>query len=342
MKKQFKTLIPKLAEAVDVKAGELVLLHFWGENEDLDVVDAFAVEIAKQGAIPVKWQQSRLYTKDWFAAANPESLELPEAYFNIFKAADTVIDLCMYMPPAPHKDFPQERMNEYRGFMMKLFQSLTEGKEKFIQIRIPTEETAAMAGMSLEEYGPLVMDAMDVDYGQMKQNAKDMIKQFDNVKEVAIETGDHKLTFSIDNRPWQEDHGIGDFPAGEVYLAPIEESANGSIAFPVAFVEGRKVEDLTLTFENGVVTQCSDSELAEMIKECPGPSDRIGEFGIGLNPKVTQQTGYALLDEKQIGTVHIALGMNTMYGGQNDTPLHMDFVVAPSRVVLNNDSELAL
>lgn len=338
MKTTFKSLIPKLAHAVDVQPGELVLLHFWGENEDLDILDQFAIEIAKQGAIPVKWQQSRLFTKDWFASTAPEYLEIPEKYFELFKLADTVIDLCMYIPPAPHSDFPKERIPEYRTYMMKLFQSLTEGKDKFIQIRVPTEETAAEAGMDLAAYGPLVMSAMDIDYTLLKNNAEKTISKFENASTVHIQTGKDTLSFSIENRSWQRDHGIGDFPAGEVYLAPLEDSANGTITFPVAFVEGRKLENLTLTFENGQVIKCSDTELAEMMKECPGPADRIGEFGIGLNPAVTAPTGYALIDEKQIGTVHIAVGMNTMYGGTNETPLHIDFVVAPDGLWINNDT----
>ncbi|NLL00827.1 MAG: hypothetical protein GX271_09235 [Clostridiales bacterium] len=36
--------------------------------------------------------------------------------------------------------------------------------------------------------------------------------------------------------------------------------------------------------------------------------------------------GYTVLDEKMAGTFHIAIGDNTMFGGNNSSPLHMDFV----------------
>ena len=45
----------------------------------------------------------------------------------------------------------------------------------------------------------------------------------------------------------------------------------------------------------------------------------IGELGIGLNPAVGEPSGYTLTDEKILGTVHLALGDNTMLGGVNDS-----------------------
>jgi leucyl aminopeptidase (aminopeptidase T) len=37
--------------------------------------------------------------------------------------------------------------------------------------------------------------------------------------------------------------------------------------------------------------------------------------------------GNVLEDEKVIGTVHIAVGNNLSYGGDNDVPLHLDGVI---------------
>jgi len=36
----------------------------------------------------------------------------------------------------------------------------------------------------------------------------------------------------------------------------------------------------------------------------------LGEFGIGLNPAIDRVIGYTLLDEKMLGTAHVALGEN--------------------------------
>ena len=54
--------------------------------------------------------------------------------------------------------------------------------------------------------------------------------------------------------------------------------------------------------------------------------DILGEVGFGVNPNVEKLTGVALLDEKKIGTVHIALGDNSDMGGDNESSIHCDMV----------------
>ena len=58
----------------------------------------------------------------------------------------------------------------------------------------------------------------------------------------------------------------------------------------------------------------------------------LGEFGIGLNPAIDQVTGCTLLDEKMLGTAHIALGENRALGGINNSALHWDLVIQNVRI----------
>ena len=51
----------------------------------------------------------------------------------------------------------------------------------------------------------------------------------------------------------------------------------------------------------------------------------IAEFGIGTNDKA--KAGTTLLElEKVLGTIHIAIGDNSTFGGKVSVPLHIDFV----------------
>lgn len=165
-----------------------------------------------------------------------------------------------------------------------------------------------------------------------------MVTQLKDKKEVEIHTDDNnKLTFSIENRPWHKDDGNGDVPPGEVYIAPIEESGEGSILVPQLFLDGTCHKNITLTFKEGTLVESSLPELMEHVKSCPGDSDKLAEFGIGLNKNVKELIGYAAYDEKVLGTVHIAIGMNVMFGGKNSTPLHMDFILQPSKVLVDGE-----
>lgn len=64
-----------------------------------------------------------------------------------------------------------------------------------------------------------------------------------------------------------------------------------------------------------------------LIQSIPEPgADIVAELGIGMNPNVKMLEEDSSLDEDALGTFHIALGMNIMFGGKNACRFHMDFV----------------
>lgn len=100
------------------------------------------------------------------------------------------------------------------------------------------------------------------------------------------------------------------------------------------------LSDVLLEFKNGKIINCSENSLIEFIKRFPGNSDVIAEFGIGLNDKINELIGCSIIDEKCDGTAHIAIGMNNMFGGNNKSTLHMDFIFIP--VKIEADGELIM
>jgi len=139
------------------------------------------------------------------------------------------------------------------------------------------------------------------------------------------------LCLQIGGRPIHQDHD--GLPRGEVYVAPLEGSAEGVAVIDRAFIRGQPVEQLKLTFERGQVVHIDAPKaesvrlLEELLAASSGDKDRIAELGFGLNPGVTELTGDILLDEKLNGSVHIAIGMNDSFGGQNRSNLHLDLVM---------------
>ena len=133
------------------------------------------------------------------------------------------------------------------------------------------------------------------------------------------------VTMRIAGRPLDKDIGVvtadavlTNLPAGEVCLAPLEDGADGRVVFDLAFWDGRRVEDLEVEFERGRAAPSAPRQGLEiftgMLAAASGAADVIGELGIGLNPAVTEATGYMLTDEKILGTIHIAVGENTPAG----------------------------
>ncbi|MEN2774638.1 aminopeptidase [Acetivibrio clariflavus] len=334
----YLSIIPNLVSGFEIKRGSAVLLNFWGENRDLVVLDKFAIEIAKVGGIPIRWQQSRELMKTYFMEVSQEYLDFPDVYVKVFKLADVVIDIFMYSP-TPQKEFPQEKLLLYSNYIRKMFGALIDGKAQFIQVRVPTEENAASIGIDFEIFKEEMYSALNIDFQKLKEKTTNLVRKLDNKNRINVFTGDnYVLSFNVENRKWHKDDGTGDIPCGEIYIAPVEESAEGKILIPQVMFEGEKLFKVLLEFKEGKLVNCSSKKLFEHIKQLSGDSNKFAEFGIGLNENIRKLTGYALFDEKCAGTAHIAIGMNELFGGKNSSQFHMDFIFIPVRIEVDGKS----
>ncbi|TML12636.1 MAG: hypothetical protein E6G31_08935 [Actinobacteria bacterium] len=140
------------------------------------------------------------------------------------------------------------------------------------------------------------------------------------------------LTLSLEGRSASVDAGNSNMPGGEFYYSPVEDSAEGTIAFvefPAPYL-GREVAGIRLRFEGGKVIDASaeteEAFLFELLDQDEG-SRRLGELGIGCNPGITQFMKNTLFDEKIDGTIHLALGNGLPHiGGTNQSEIHWDIV----------------
>lgn len=130
----------------------------------------------------------------------------------------------------------------------------------------------------------------------------------------------------LTGRTWLTDAGDGDLPCGEIYIAPVEAKTNGEVFFGTLDLEGEAYTDVTLQVTNGEITGSSCEAVAAYFAGLPRENRIVCELGPGMNLNVTDLCGYTLLDEKMAGTFHIAVGANTMFGGENRAADHGDFV----------------
>jgi aminopeptidase len=120
-------------------------------------------------------------------------------------------------------------------------------------------------------------------------------------------------------------------PDGEIFTGPIEDSAEGTIAFSFpAFYAGREATGVKLTFKKGKVVKATaakgENVLTSLLDTDPG-ARRIGELAIGTNYGIDRFTRNTLFDEKIGGTVHMALGASIPEsGGVNESGIHWDIV----------------
>ncbi len=121
---------------------------------------------------------------------------------------------------------------------------------------------------------------------------------------------------------------FGNLPAGEAYLAPLEGKCHGVMV--IEWGPTRKLnEPLRLIVENGVVVRIDGNDPHRARLEAKFAEDincrNIAELGIGTNDKASRPDN-VLEAEKILGTIHIALGDNTGFGGTVSAPFHEDYV----------------
>ncbi len=202
---------------------------------------------------------------------------------------------------------------------------------------------ARYASMPLFE-PEMLYGAMNVDWDYVAKLSRDIADILSEGEYVEVENDrGTKLEFSIEGRKGIPDTGLliepgmyGNLPAGEAFVAPVEESAYGKLV--IEFAPNRRLErPITLKFRDGAVEEIEGFdeyryELERIFDKFPN-ARFIAEFGVGTNPKASKPDN-VLEAEKILGTIHIAIGDNHTFGGKNKVSFHTDYVVFEPTVVV--------
>ncbi len=113
-----------------------------------------------------------------------------------------------------------------------------------------------------------------------------------------------------------------ELPAGAIRVAPLEETVEGVVAFPLSQWMGKPVEGLKLRFSKGRVTDVTatsgrEDTLAEMAQA--GDAGRaFREFALGFNQElaVPERTPWIPYYGYGAGVVRLSLGDNSELGGK--------------------------
>ena len=129
---------------------------------------------------------------------------------------------------------------------------------------------------------------------------------------------------------------FGNLPAGESYLAPLEGESHGIMVIDWGPTR-RLGTPLRLTVADGRVVRIDGDDphrfrLEERFAE-NGACRNLAELGIGTNDKASRPDN-VLEAEKILGTIHLALGDNTGFGGVTAAPFHEDYVFYQPTVTL--------
>ena len=190
-----------------------------------------------------------------------------------------------------------------------------------------------------------VIEAVDVEYKPMQAKHQEVKAILDQAKEIRIKTkAGTDLYYNVEGMKataadgtYNEPGKGGNLPAGEVYVPCSGKKVNGKVVIDGSSRNHKHTtlikKPITLKISEGSIVAIEGGEeakkLENTLKWAAGRSKhpkrvyRIGELGIGLNPKA-RVIGSTLIDEKSLGTAHIGIGSNYWFGGNVYAIIHLD------------------
>ncbi len=160
---KFTDLIPNICEGLPFKEGDSVLLNFWGDKADLDILDLLGDNLGKKGIAPYEHHCSNAFLKRVVLNLLQNDKSFPQEYLGYLSSFNHVVDIFMYTPSLP-KQIRQSDIPLFQKCLGQLFNALTTDKEHYIQLAVPTEANALRANMDRHAYESALCNALSVDF----------------------------------------------------------------------------------------------------------------------------------------------------------------------------------
>jgi aminopeptidase len=276
-----------------------------------------------------------------------EKEAIGEALFEMAKEARAEAIIVKMLPRSRHGEEPPKPIAE----MMKNA-DVVIAPTQFSVTHTQARKRANRAGARIATMPGIIQKMMSsggmtADFKEVEKEIKRLAKILEGTKKIKITTEiGTDLEVSVEDRRWYMDTGIchkkGEFmnlPAGEVFIAPKEGTADGKLIIDGAFwemLENPVIIDVKKGYANRIA---GTKEIAKQISKRGKEGRNIAEVGIGMNPKA-KIIGNVLEDEKVKGTVHVALGDNSTFGGKCKAGIHIDGII--KKPTLFADDELIM
>jgi aminopeptidase len=331
-----------------VQPGEYVTLAGNGMT-CAPLIEALAEAVIRRGGIP-NVQAASLISPDY------------SAYYELFirEASDAQLDrldptmmhwvnesdaIFFIKAPANTKSLttvPPARIARHKRttqpFSSRYLERYAEGTLRWTVVGWPTQAGAQTAEMGLLDYTDFVAKACGLDqpdpvrywmdFRALQERLVDWLK---GKSHVEVRGPGVNLSFEYADRPWVSCHGNLNFPDGEIFTSPVEDTMNGTIEYnyPCVYL-GSEVQGVKLRFKDGVAVEATaDKNEAFLLSQLDLDEGgrKLGEFAIGTNNGVQMMTRNILFDEKIGGSIHMALGRGYEEShGVNKSAIHWDMI----------------
>jgi len=328
-----------------------VIIFTW--RHTIDLAEALAKECIRAGAkIHTEFGTDEIFY-DTLMNSDIEYLKTTNPFGqSLVDIATASIFISGPEDPERLKQVPIERWNMVSKADKPFYDRLFERKVRSTEILLGhvTSQRARTYGLNYKEWQRNVNDALDVKYEDMRTRGMKLRSLLEQTQKVHITAANGtNLTFNLEDRPINLYDGVIDekdvengaifegLPSGIVQLAPSETSANGTFISDVPEpTTGVLLSYVRWDFKDGKIVTFEGGKNIDIVKgmwkKGTGDKNRIGRFTLGINPKA--KTGFTY-NPIVLGTVTIAVGDNTKFGGKNESDWGFQSTLAQPTVELD-------
>lgn len=328
--------------SVNVGKGDLTVIRT-SSHEAQPLVKEIYKQVLLKGGYPVVRCGMDGIQETYIKYANDDQLEYIDPMFQTeYEKATKFISIgaptnVKSMAKADSKKMAK-RSKATRPYSELMLSRAAKGELDWVIADFPTNALAQEANMSLDEYTEFLIKSCYLhlddpiakwkEINDQQQRLADYLTRTSKLRVVGDKTD---ITFNTKGRIWKNCSGECNFPDGEIYTSPVEDSANGQIYFDFPQIyRGNEAQKVLLKLENGKVVEAhaekGEEFLLDMLNMDEG-SKFVGEIAIGTNDMIQDVTGNILFDEKIGGSIHMAMGASyPETGGKNVSGLHWDMI----------------
>lgn len=328
--------------STEVKKGDLVIIKATSPFAE-NLVKAVYKRVLEKGANPILRASIGDMSDIFIKYASNEQLDYVDPitkleYEKIDKYISIGAPLNVKNMARADKAKMARRSKATRVLSELLLSRSAKGQASWVVADVPTHALAQEAKMSFDEYSEFLFNACFLNLDdpvekllEMDKEQKRIAQYLNKKSKIRIVGEKTDITFSTKGRKWVSCSGLNNYPDGEVFTSPVENSANGEIYFDFpAIYRGNEAHKIHLKLKDGKVIEAhaeKGEEFLNSMLDMDSGSRFVGEIAIGTNEMIQDVTGNILFDEKIGGSIHMAVGASyPETGGKNVSGLHWDII----------------
>ncbi|MDR1432727.1 MAG: aminopeptidase [Puniceicoccales bacterium] len=332
---RYKNLAKTLVEfSVGLADGERVLVN--GTDVPDGMVIALLEVIRDCGGVPfLRLQSNEIIRAQSKILGEKAFATIGEISLDEMKKMDAFIAIRGGNNAFYHSDVPQEQRRMIDRIMRPVHDWRVK-RTKWVILRWPSDGFAQQAKMSTAAFEDFFFRVCTMDYGKMESGMAALKERMEAADKVRITGNGTELSFSIKGIAAIPCGGRHNIPDGEVFTAPVKDSANGTIRYNAPTVyHGIPFENIKLELKDGkIVSADAGAKTVELNKilDADGGARYVGEFAFGFNPHILHPLCDILFDEKIAGSFHFTPGQAYEEADNgNRSQIHWDLVCIQRR-----------